>query len=61
MIAEIKRARLFPAKACRPVVISYSTLPSAKISLRASGFSPSSCSGAMYGIVPSSMPSWVSW
>ena len=42
------------------MIISYSTLPSAKMSLRASASFPSSCSGDMYWTVPISMPISVS-
>ena len=46
--AEASAMRLFPANAFRPVHISNSSVPSAKISLRASAARPSSCSGDMY-------------
>jgi hypothetical protein len=51
-IAEISDAWLAPLNALRPVTISYSTEPSAKMSVRASARLPSSCSGAMYGHGP---------
>ena len=37
-----------PTKARRPVTISYSTAPKLKMSVRASSFFPSACSGDMY-------------
>ena len=45
-----------PSKALRPVSISYSTAPKAKMSVRASASLPSSCSGAMYCSVPRIVP-----
>ena len=59
-MAAIRLAWLLPAKALRPVAISYNTAPNAKISERASASLPSNCSGAMYWSVPSSVPSEVS-
>ena len=60
MILVIRLAWLLALKARRPVVISYSTVPSAKMSVRVSVACPSSCSGAMYGSVPRIVPSAVS-
>ncbi len=60
MMAEIRDAWLLPSNARRPVVISYSTQPSAHRSLRASASFPSSCSGDMYWKVPTIVPSAVS-
>ncbi len=60
MIDAISDAWLFPSNARRPVTISYSTAPSAKMSVRASASTPSSCSGAMYWNVPRIVPSAVS-
>ena len=48
-----------PASNARlPVSISYSTAPKANRSLRASASAPRSCSGAMYGSVPTSALAW---
>jgi hypothetical protein len=47
MIAAIRLARLLPSNARLPVTISYSTVPKAKMSVRASASLPSSCSGDM--------------
>ena len=58
-IAAMTLAWVLPSKARRPVSISKSTPPSAKMSVRASTSPASSCSGAMYGAVPSIVPSWV--
>ena len=58
-MAEINVAWLVPANARLPVAISWSTQPSAKMSVRASAGLPSSCSGAMYGGVPRIAPSVV--
>ena len=41
-------ALLPPAKACRPVAISYSTAPKLKMSVLASSFSPRACSGDLW-------------
>ena len=46
-MAAMRLARLAPSKAGRPVSISKSTAPNAKMSVRASAGCPSSCSGAM--------------
>ena len=46
-ISLINRASLEAVKARRPDTISYSTQPNAQISVRASTWRPSSCSGAM--------------
>ena len=46
-IAESVSAAVGLAKACRPVTISYSTAPSAKMSERPSTPAPCTCSGAM--------------
>jgi hypothetical protein len=59
MIDEISDACDAPANALRPVAISYSTQPSAKMSVRPSASRPSSCSGDMYWNVPRMVPSWV--
>ena len=45
-----------PSKARRPVNISYSTAPQAKMSVRASIVCACSCSGAMYCTVPIPTP-----
>lgn len=55
-IALIRRASLEAVNARRPATISYSTQPNARMSVRASTSRPSSCSGAMYGRVPSRSP-----
>ena len=47
-IAPSRLARVLPSNARRPVIISNSTAPNAKMSVRASASSPSICSGAMY-------------
>ena len=47
-IAAMRLVLFFPSKARRPVTISYSTAPNAKMSLRGSTSAPSSCSGDMY-------------
>lgn len=52
-------ARFDLSKTFRPVAISCSTAPKAKMSVRASASFPSSCSGAMYGTVPRTTPSSV--
>ena len=55
------QARLaLPLERLRPVSISYSTAPNAKMSVRASASRPSSCSGAMYWKVPRIVPCAVS-
>ena len=59
-IEAIRLARLFASKARLPVVISYSSEPRAKMSVRASASRPSICSGAMYWNVPTIAPSSVS-
>src|SRR5678816_3007157 len=41
-----------PANACCPVIISYSTEPKEKMSLRRSTLRPLACSGDMYAAVP---------
>ena len=46
-IAASVSAAVGLANACRPVTISYSTAPSAKMSERASTPAPCTCSGAM--------------
>ena len=56
----MRLACVFPVNARCPVTISKSTAPSAKMSARASGSLPSSCSGDMYGTVPTRLPSVVS-
>src|SRR6266481_4919970 len=48
-----------PTKARVPVIISYSIAPKLKMSVRASTFFPSACSGDMYETVPTTMPSSV--
>ena len=48
-----------PSNARRPVNISYTTAPKAKMSLRASASRPSSCSGDMYCGVPGIAPASV--
>jgi hypothetical protein len=55
-IPAITAAWLSAANAFLPVVISYSTAPSAKMSVRLSTRLPSSCSGAMYDSVPRIVP-----
>ena len=59
-IAPMSEAWLVPEKAFLPVAISYSRAPNEKMSLRASASLPSSCSGAMYWKVPSTVPRSVS-
>jgi hypothetical protein len=59
-IAAIVDDAVLPSNARLPVTISYSTAPSAKMSQRASASLPSSCSGAMYWKVPTTMPAMVS-
>jgi hypothetical protein len=44
----MRLAWLRPSNARLPLAISYSTQPSAQMSLRTSASRPSSCSGAMY-------------
>ena len=58
--APITVAAVVPSKARRPVAISCTIAPRAKMSLRASASWPASCSGAMYGYVPSTAPAAVS-
>jgi len=60
-ILAITLAELLPSNAFRPVAISYTTAPNAKMSVRASiSFClPSICSGAMYCNVPRIVPSAV--
>src|SRR5579859_6098368 len=58
--AAITLAVFLPSNARLPVAISYNTAPSAKISLRVSASLPSTCSGAMYWNVPSTVPRAVS-
>jgi len=58
-IAAMTLVALWPSKALFPVAISYSTAPRANRSDRASASLPSTCSGAMQGTVPSTMPSAV--
>src|SRR6516225_5129065 len=58
-MAAIVDAAVFPSNALVPVTISYSTAPSAKISLRESASLPSTCSGDMYWNVPTTVPSFV--
>ena len=58
-IDEISKTWLLPSNARLPVIISCSTAPNAKISVRASASSPSNCSGAMYCNVPISNPGTV--
>ena len=48
-----------PANGREPAAISYSTTPSAQMSLRASACSPRSSSGAMYASVPATEPAAV--
>ena len=55
-MAASTAAALSPAKARRPEIISKRTAPKAHMSARASAGLPSSCSGAMYGSVPTSVP-----
>ena len=56
MIAPIRLACDFPSNARLPASISYSTQPNAKMSVRASAWCPSICSGAMYWNVPTIAP-----
>ena len=58
--AAMRLAWLVPLKQRCPVTISYSTEPKAKMSDRASGSRPSSCSGDMYRNVPRRVPCLVS-
>jgi hypothetical protein len=55
-IAPIKLACVLPLNALRPVIISNSVAPNAKMSDRASTSRPSICSGAMYSNVPTIVP-----
>ena len=55
-IAPSRLARVLPSNAVRPVSISNSSAPNAKMSVRASASSPSICSGAMYWNVPRIVP-----
>ena len=54
-IAAITVEADLPSKARRPVSISYSTQPNAKMSARPSTSPPSICSGAMYCGVPTTV------
>ena len=58
-IADATPKWLLPSKARPPVTISYSTAPNEKMSLRASASFPSTCSGDIYGTVPTTAPSSV--
>ena len=58
-IAATVAAFVSPGNARRPVVISYSTEPNAKISERTSTSFPSACSGDMYPSVPRTIPASV--
>ena len=60
MISPMMLAWLLPSNAFLPVTISYTSAPKAKRSVRASASLPSSCSGAMYCIVPRIVPGTVS-
>ena len=53
------RARLRPRTPARPVSISYSTQPNAKMSVRWSTGRPFACSGDMYAAVPRITPAFV--
>src|SRR5262249_9210996 len=59
-MAAIVLAVVLPLKAGFPVIISYKSEPSAKISERTSASFPSTCSGDMYWKVPTILPSAVS-
>ena len=59
-IEAIRLAWVLPSNALRPLAISYSKAPKAKMSVRVSASTPSSCSGAMYWNVPTIDPSVVS-
>ena len=48
-----------PSNAARPVSISYSTHPNAKMSVRLSTVRPFACSGDMYAAVPRITPAFV--
>jgi hypothetical protein len=56
-MADIRSAAESPPKGRTPTAISYSITPREKMSARASTRSPRSCSGAMYGTVPTIAPS----
>ena len=58
-IADINAGDDPPPNGRSPAAISYSTMPSEKMSVRGSSGSPSICSGDMYGIVPTIMPAFV--
>ena len=58
-IAAIRLAWLFSSNDRLPVTISYTIAPNAKISVRASASLASSCSGAMYCMVPRIVPAAV--
>ena len=55
-ILAIESEIVSPAKATRPVTISYSTHPKAQMSVRRSTPSPRACSGLMYAAVPTMAP-----
>ena len=59
-MAAISAERVLPENGRPPVIISYRSTPNEKMSVRVSTSSPSICSGAMYGSVPSRSPSPVS-
>ena len=55
-IEAMRLAWLSPTNALRPVAISYTSVPNAKTSVRASDAFPSSCSGAMSWNGPNQRP-----
>ena len=59
-IAAIVSAAVARRNGLRPVSISEMTIPTAKMSDRVSVASPRTCSGDMYGVVPTTVPASVS-
>ncbi len=59
-IADMSSADVAAENGRQPVAISYSTHPSEKTSERGSTDRPLTCSGDMYGAVPSTVPARVS-
>jgi hypothetical protein len=57
-IALNTTAEVLPGKGGLPVAISYSTVPSEEMSVRASSASPRARSGDMYATVPTAVPAW---
>ena len=59
-MAALSSKGVLPVKGLVPMAISYSTTPRAQMSLDTCTFSPRSCSGDMYGSVPTAVPACVS-